>query len=317
MSITHIGAKALAKADVLRDKADRPATVRAYGRDVDRYAAWCIRAGLTAFPAAPAVVGAYLAAHAGDFAHRTLVRWVAGIAWQARREGQGLDTKHTAIRDVLRGINQERPEGASGRRAAAVTIDELRPLVDSCGQDMAGVRDRALLLVGFAGALRRSELAGLDVGDVRWTKSGLVLALGRSKSDPDGKGVAVAIAGGRHPQTCPVTALRAWLDKAKISAGPVFRKVARGGHVQKARLSDGGVWQIVTRRCQAVGLKAPSGEYLSPHSLRAGFVTTAYANQIPDEEIMDQTRHKSLATMRGYVRRAKLKGGGASGKVGL
>jgi integrase len=310
-------ATALAKAEAYRQRADADATVLAYSRDVDRYAAWCAETGFTAFPATPDVVGAYISAKGPDFAHNTLVRWIAGIAWQARRDGQGLDTKHTKIRDALRGINRERQEGQSGRRAAAITTDEIRPLLASCAADLTGLRDRALLLVGFAGALRRSELAGLDVDDVRWTRAGLVLSIGRSKGDQEGAGVQIAIVNGQHPETCPVTALRTWLAKAEIGEGPVFRKVARGGHVQKARLSDGGVWQIVTKRCRAVGMKAPSGEYLSPHSLRAGFVTSAYAAQVPDEEIMDQTRHKSLATMRGYVRRAKLKGGGASGKVGL
>lgn len=310
-------AAALAKAEAYRERADADATVTAYSRDVDRYSTWCSQTGFTAFPATPEVVGAYIAAKGPDFAHNTLVRWIAGIAWQARRDGLGLDTKHTKIRDALRGINRVRQEGQSGRRAAAITTDEIRPLLASCASDLTGLRDRALLLVGFAGALRRSELAGLDVGDLSSTKAGLVLSIGRSKGDQEGAGVQIAIVKGQHAETCPVTALRAWLAKAEISEGPVFRKVARGGHVQQTRLSDGGVWQIVTRRCRAVGMKAPSGEYLSPHSLRAGFVTSAYAAQVPDEEIMDQTRHKSLATMRGYVRRAKLKGGGASGKVGL
>lgn len=310
-------AAALAKAEAYRERADAPATVAAYTRDVERYRSWCAENDFAAFPAIPETVGAYISARGPDFAHNTLVRWIAGIAWQARRESAPLDTKHTAIRDALRGINRVRKEGQKGRRAAAITTEEIRPLVDSCGEDLAGRRDRALLLVGFAGALRRSELAGLDVDHVRWSKSGLVLSIGRAKGDQEGQGAEIAIVRGRHAETCPVRGLQTWLEAAKITEGPVFRKIARGGHVQQDRLSGGGVWQIVTRRCRAIGMKAPNGEYLSPHSLRAGFVTTAYANQVPDEEIMDQTRHRSLTTMRGYVRRAKLKGGGASGKVGL
>lgn len=310
-------AQALATAEAYRGKADAVSTVRAYSRDVDRYAAWCAATGFTAFPATPETVGAYISARGPEFAHNTLVRWVAGIAWQARREGAALDTKHTAIRDALRGINREREEGQAGRRAAAITTDEIRRLVATCGSDMTGLRDRALLLIGFAGALRRSELVALDLKHVHWTKAGLVLSIGRSKGDQGGAGAQISIDKGKHAETCPVTALQAWLTKAKISEGPLFRKVARGGNVQETKLSDGGVWQIVTKRCRAIGLNAPKGEYLSPHSLRAGFVTSAYANHVPDEEIMDQTRHKSLTTMRGYVRRAKLRGGGASGKVGL
>jgi integrase len=306
--------RALADAEAFRQAAKPESTLRAYDADVDRYAAWCARVGLTAFPATPVVVGAYLAAHAEGFAHPTRVRWVAGIAHQARIEGAPLDTKDPAISATLDGIANTFP--VRGRRAAALTIEDLRAIVDPCGEDLAGRRDRALLLVGFAGALRRSELAALEVGDIRWTREGLVLTIYKSKGDQKGEGAELAIVQGEHAATCPVAALRAWLTQAKISTGPVFRKVARGGHVQADRLSGGGVWQIVTRRCRAVGLEAPSGEYLSPHSLRAGFVTSAYAAAVPDEEIMGQTRHKHLETMRGYVRRARL-AGGASGKVGL
>ncbi len=315
MTITRIGADALALAQAYREKADADATVLAYGRDVDRYAAWCATAGFVAFPATPEAVGAYLSAHADGFARNTLSRWVAGIAWQARRDGAPLDTKATEIRGALRGMG--RGGGSEARRAAAVTTDEIRGLLAPCGTDLTGLRDRALLLIGFAGALRRSELAALDVAHVSWSNVGLVLTIKRSKGDKEGAGAQVAIVRGQHAETCPVTALRSWLTEAQITAGPLFRKVVRGGHVQTSRLTGGGVWKIVTKRCRAAGLTAPSGEYLSPHSLRAGFVTAAYAAQVPDEEIMDQTPHKSLTTIRGYLRRAKLRGGGASGKVGL
>lgn len=306
--------RALARAQAYRQRAKSDATLDAYDADVDRYAAWCAVNGFEPFPATPETVGAYLAGHAGDFAHATLVRWVAGIAHQARLDGIPLDTRHPDISDTLNGIANV--FATRGRRAAALTTEDLRAIVEVCKDDLAGRRDRAMLLIGFAGALRRSELAGLDVDQLRWTREGLVLTIGRSKGDQQGQGAEISIFQGEHAATCPVAALRAWLTLAGISAGPVFRKVARGGHVQGERLSGGGVWQIVKKRCAAVGLKAPSGEHLSPHSLRAGFVTTAYAAGVSDEEIMDQTRHRHLETMRGYVRRAKL-AGGASGKLGL
>lgn len=313
--VTEIGARALSRAAHYREQKNPESTVLAYTRDVDRYIDWCAKAGFSAFPASPVVVGAYLAEHGAGFAYNTLVRWVAGIAWRARRDGEPLDTKAPEITEVLNGIGLV--EGTKARRAAAVTTDEMALVVSKLGTDLTGLRDRALLLVGFGAALRRSELAALDVSDVHWTNIGLELTIDRSKTDQKREGATVAVVLGQNPETCAVSALRTWLERAKIQNGPLFRKVARGGHVQENPLTGGAIWKIVTARFRAAKLTAPKDEYLSPHSLRAGFVTSAYVNDASDEEIMHQTRHKSLTTMRGYVRRAKLRAGGASGKVGL
>ena len=183
--------------------------------------------------------------------------------------------------------------------------------------DLAGARDRALFLLGFAGALRRSELVGLDIGHVTWTGDGLKLRLERSKTDPRGEGAEIAIPRGRSEETCPVAALKVWLEAAELSAGPLFRKVNRGGVVETARLSTDAVRQILLKRAAKAGVKGTLAEPVSPHGLRAGFVTTAYRNGVPDEEIMGHTRHRSLTTMRGYVRRSKLSHASPAGRVGL
>jgi len=266
-------------------------------------------------PATPHVVGAYLAAAGEGYALPTLRRRVAAIARACRVAGHPLDTKHPAIRETLRGIG--RKHGTPPRRAAALTIAEIRKLSRACGPDLAGARDRALFLIGFAGALRRSELVGLDVADVTWTSDGLKLLIERSKTDSDGEGAEIAIPRGRSDETCPVTALQAWLVAAEITAGPVFRKVNRGGGVETARLSPDAVRQILLKRAARAGLKGTLAEPVSPHGLRAGFVTAAYRNGVPDEEIMGHTRHRSLTTMRSYVRRAKLGTTSPAAKVGL
>jgi integrase len=171
-----------------------------------------------------------------------------------------------------------------------------------------GARDRALFLLGFAGALRRSELVGLGVAHVTWTEEGPKLLIERSKTDKQGEGAEIAIPRERAEETCPV---------AEITAGPLFRKVNRGGAVESARLSPDGVRQILLKRAAAAGLKGTLDEPISPHGLRAGFVTTAYRNKVPDDEIMGHTRHRSLTTMRSYVRRAKLSQASPAGKLGL
>jgi integrase len=306
---------ALAKSQAYQDAADAPATLRAYATDLANYKSWCDRHGLVAMPAMPEVVGAYLAAAGEGYAMPTLRRRVAAIARACGVAGHPLDTKHPAIRETLRGIG--RKHGSPARRAAAITTVEVRKLCRACGADLAGARDRALLLLGFAGALRRSELVGLDDEHITWTRTGLKLLIVRSKTDAEGEGAEIAISPGQTDDTCPVAALATWLELSKISNGPLFRKVNRGGAVERTRLSTDAVRQILLKRAARAGLKGTLAEPLSPHGLRAGFVTTAYRNGVPDEEIMGHTRHRSLTTMRSYVRRARLSKDSPAGKLGL
>ena len=263
----------------------------------------------------PEVVGAYLAAAGEGYAMQTLRRRVAAIARASGVAGHPLDTKHPAIRETLRGIG--RMHGSRGRRAAALTTGELRTLTRMCGTGLAGVRDRALLLTAFAGALRRSELVALNVEHLTWLDAGVKLLLEKSKTDKEGEGAEVMLVFGRHEATCPVRALRSWLDASGIKSGPLFRKVNKAGRVEAPRLSEDAVRQILLRRATQAGLKGSIEEPVSPHGLRAGFVTTAYRNGVPDEEIMGHTRHRSLTTMRSYVRRAKLSNKSPAGKLGL
>ncbi len=312
---TPRAAMALAKSQAYQDAADAPATLRAYTADVAHFEACCGKHGFTSMPATPHVVGAYLAAAGEAYALQTLRRRVAAIARACRVAGHPLDTKHPAIRETLRGIG--RRHGTPSRRAAALTTAEIRKLTRACGTGLSGARDRALFLIGFAGALRRSELVGLDVAHVTWTNDGLKLLIERSKTDTDGEGAEIAIPRGRSDETCPVSALQAGLVVAGITAGPLFRKVNRGGVVETARLSPDAVRQILLKRAARAGLKGTLAEPVSPHGLRAGFVTTAFRNGVPDEEIMGHTRHRSLTTMRSYVRRPKLSNTSPAGKVGL
>jgi integrase len=308
-------AVAMAKAKTYQDAADAPATLRAYASDLKNYEAWCARHGMTALPATPEVVGAYLAAAGEGYAMQTLRRRVAAIARASGVAGHPLDTKHPAIRETLRGIG--RTHGSRGRRSAALTTSELKKLSSACEPGLAGDRDRAMLLVAFAGALRRSELVALDVEQLTWSDEGVKLLLAKSKTDKEGEGAEIMLLFGRHEATCPVAALRAWLEAAAITSGPVFRKVNKAGKVEGRRLSEDAVRQVLLRRAALAGIKGTLAEPVSPHGLRAGFVTTAYRNGVPDEEIMGHSRHRSLATMRTYVRRAKLSGRSPAGKLGL
>ena len=284
---------ALAKSKAYQDAADAPATLKAYATDWANFNAWCSKHGFTPMPATPEVVGAYLAAAGEGYALPTLRRRVAAIARACRIAGHPLDTKAPAIRETMRGIG--RTHGTPPRRSAALTVADMRKLVRTCGTTLAGARDRALFLVGFAGALRRSELVGLNVADVTWTEDGLVLLITRSKTDAEGAGARIGLTRGKAVETCPVTALQEWLAKAGIDGGPVFRKVNRGGAVEPGRLTAGAVRQVLVKRAAQAGIASTWEEPVSPHGLRAGFVTAAYRNGVPDEEIMGHSANSNVS----------------------
>jgi len=164
------------------------------------------------------------------------------------------------------------------------------------------LRDRSLLLVGFAGAFRRSELASLNLGDVLFTTDGLTVRLRRSKTDPEGAGRKVGIPFGSKASTCPVRALRAWLEAAGIDQGPLFHHVTRHGGLRK-RLSGHAVGAIVKPAAAHAGLEAAR---FGGHSLRTGLATAAARAGKPEHVIARQTGHKSIAQLRDYVREGDL-----------
>ncbi len=312
---TAAAAVALAKSQAYQDAADAPGTLKAYASDVAHFETWCRTQGFSAAEADPTIVGAYLAAAGEGYAPATLRRRVAAIARAFGVAGHPLDTKHPAIRETLRGIG--RRHGARARRAAALTTADIRRICEVCDQSLCGRRDRALILLGFAGAFRRSELVSLDVEHINWARDGMTIFIERSKTDKAGEGAEISIPRGRSEATCAVMALKTWLEAGKIARGPLFRKINKAGRVEGRRLSADAVRSILIMRALQAGLKGKWQEPISAHSLRAGFVTTAYGNGVLDEEIMRHTRHKSLATMRSYVRRSKLSTSSPAGKIGL
>lgn len=292
------------KADGLRSKAEPASTRRAYAADLAAFENWCVEVGHTALPATPAVVAAYMGASPRSYSIRTLRRRIAAIARASAAVGAPLDTKHPAIRAAVRATGASYGEPA--RRAAALTIEDLRLLVAGCGDDLGGLRDRALLVVGFAGALRRSDLVAIDHEHLIVEAAGLkLLVVGRS-NQRRGQGHAILLAHAQIAEICPVRAVRAWLEASGIRDGPVFRKVGRGGVLSGRRLVADAVRQILQRRADEAGLKGSPGEPISPNGLRSGFITSAHRRGVQEEQIMAQTGHTSPVTMRNYRRRAKL-----------
>lgn len=287
-------------------------TVRAYRNDWRHFTAWCDAQGFGFLPAAPETIALYLSAHAGRLRVATLGRRIISIGQAHRAAGQDDPTKHTAVRTVWQGIRRAHGVAPQGKAPAVTAV--VRRMVDALPEGLLGVRDRALLLVGFAGAFRRSELVGISVEDLDFGTEGLVILLRRSKTDPEGAGRKVGIPYGSNPATCPIRALQAWLQATGILAGPVFRPVGRHGHVGATRLSDRAVALAVKRYAAAAGLDPTR---YSGHSLRAGLATSAAAAGVGERSIMAQTGHRSPMMVRRYIRDGNLFRENAAAAVGL
>lgn len=289
-----------ARGYVAASRAD--ATRRAYAADWRAFLAWANEQGQPALPAPPELVSLYLAALAkAGRKVSTIERALAGIAAAHRGSGHPWPKGHPAIAAVLSGIR--RTHGSSPTKKAPVEAAELRALVSALDGSLSGLRDRALLLVGWFGAFRRSELASLSIADVRFTEGGLEVHLRRSKTDQQGEGYAKGLPYASSPELCPVRALRRYLDDAGIDAGAIFRAVDRRGRLGEGALCDKSVARIVQRAAAAAGLD-PSR--FAGHSLRSGFATTAARQGRALDAIMRQTGHKSERVARGYIRHATL-----------
>jgi site-specific recombinase XerC len=226
------------------------ATRRAYRTDFEIFRAWCSERRIGALPASPEGVAAFLAHEAKrGVLPSTIGRRVAAIRYAHKLAGLPLPTDDERVRATVRGIR--RSLGAAPSKKAPATAERVVGMAPLAGTRLSAIRDRALLLIGFAGAFRRSELA-LNVEDLEETAEGLRITIRRSKTDQEGHGHVIAIP--RGVIACPVTALKAWLEAAGIAQGPVFRPVAKGGRIQATRLTDRSVADIVKAHAQRAGL---------------------------------------------------------------
>ncbi len=277
---------------------------KAYQSDLVHFEAW----GGT-IPAASGTVAAYLAAHAETLSVATLVRRIATLSKAHEAKSLPTPCRSEIVRATLRGIKRLR--GTAQREAKPLLRDDLFVLLDAMGESPKDVRDRALLLLGFAGGFRRSELVGLDRSDVEEVRQGLIVTLRRSKTDQEGAGRKIGIPHGRT-RYCPVVALDAWLTLSGIQNGPIFRPVDRHGRIHPERLSGEAVSLVIQERLATAGIN-PTG--YSGHSLRAGFATSAAQAGVSSVKIRAQTGHASDIMLARYIRDGELFMGNAAGAV--
>jgi len=279
-------------------------TRRVYASDWRIFIAWCAARQIEPLPADPRVVAVFLAAEAdAGLKPATIGRRLAAIGHHHRAAGfeppqtrPGADT----IRDVLAGIR--RTNGVKPKRKQAADGDAMRDILRAVtGDTPRAVRDRALLAIGMAAALRRSELVALDLDDVALVPEGLRLTIRRSKTDQQGEGAEIAIPEGRRLQ--PKALLLAWVALAGFDRGPLFRKLTPQGRITPKPMSDRGVAIVVQTRAAAAGYDPA---LFGGHSLRAGFLTEAARQGASVFKMREVSRHKSMEVLSDYVRSHEL-----------
>jgi integrase len=314
-------------ATILRSKSE--ATLRAYQSDFAAFQLWCRRFGLPALPAEPDTVALYLTAcsEAGA-ALSTLRRRVVAVSQAHRATGHlPSPTQGEAVRRTMAGL--ARTHGSRPHQVVPIRLATLKAMLDATPEDdLLAVRDRAVLLLGFASGMRSSELSGLDVGDLTFVEQGIDVLIRRSKTDPAGHGRTIGIPRGRHLETCPVLAVERWLSLSGLGRqDPLFPRLrANGrptrpprrrhpaGRIAPDRLSPQAIARTVQRAACRAGLDPAQ---VAGHSLRSGFATEAAAQGAPERAIMRQTGHTSLEMVRRYIREGDRYRENASAYLGL
>lgn len=307
-----------ARVEELLERRRTPGTVEKYERDFAAFEQWCAEGHASSLPAPPDVIVSYVAELAGingrkPYAVSTIQRKLAAIGYAHTQAGHPNPCRDPIVAEVMKGTRNELGTAPAEKRG--VTTGDLAAAVDAMDLTrMQSLRDRAVLLLDYAAALRRSELVALDVLDLVDEREGLLVKVRRSKRDQQAKGAKIPVVYGSRPETCPVRATRVWLSAAGITDGPAFRPVDKAGRVGDGRLSDRAVALIVKRHMAPLGHDVSD---FSGHSLRRGMATEASRNGAPDRTIQKTTRHASAATLAPYIEDGQLWHDPASGYLGL
>ena len=310
-ALTHLR-EAAERAQAYARQARAENTKKAYRSDWRHFEAWCEERELESLPATLQTVALYIASCAETYKVTTLERRLASIS-QAHKTA-GYESPALVSREPLHSIwsGIVRTKSRMKHKVAPTLTEDIKLMVDSLPREeneahgpytIHSLRDRAILLVGFAGALRRSEVAALEIDDVQYTPDGLRLLIRKSKTDQEGTGHVIGIVHGENPLSCPVRALREWTSAANIWQGPIFRPIDRHGNISDTAITGRSVARIVKKACLLAGL--PPKLY-SGHSLRAGFTTQAARAGKAERVIMRHTRHKSEKMVREYIREGDL-----------
>lgn len=295
------------------EKSRAAATRRAYLTDANRFEAWCAARGLSSLPASAESLANYLSWMASTgFKAASIERNLVAVSVAHRERGFESPRRHELVRKVLRGIR--RTLGVAPKNKRALVASDVRAMLAATASGPKGTRDRALLSLAFAGALRRSEVVALNVSDLEFTTNGVLICIRHSKTDQEGAGVIVAVPYGTSPETCPIQLVRAWIGAARMTGGPLFRAIDRHGTIGSRRLSAKVVATLTKELASKIGIDPDS---VGAHSLRAGLVTSAVRAGKPEHTVMKHTRHRSVNAFRAYIRDASPFAVNAAAGIGL
>ena len=289
-------------------------TLRAYKSDFKDFGSFCYKHGLKSLPTEPKIVSIYLTHLSKYSKFSTLRRRLVSISMVHKLKGHYLDTKHPIIVENLMGIR--RVKGSIQKGKKPLLINHLKLIINSINDydiDQAKkLRDKAIILIGFGGGFRRTELISLDYEDLEFVPEGLKIILRKSKTDQFGEGMIKGLPYFDDEKYCPVTNLRAWLEISKIKSGPIFRRFSKGSVLTNKRLTDQSVTLLIKEHLRLAGIE---NKNFAGHSLRSGFATVAAESGADERSIMAMTGHKTTQMVRRYIREANLFKNNALNKI--
>ena len=292
-------------------------TVRAYKSDFEDFSLFCVKNGFKNIPTDPKIVSLYLTyLSSKDVKPSTIKRRLVSIGVIHKMKGHYLDTKHPVIVENFMGI--KRLKGVSQNGKKPLLISNLKQIIDIINQqeepDIKKLRNKALLLLGFAGGFRRNELISLNLEDLDFVFEGLKIKIKRSKTDQFGEGFTKGIPYFENYLYCPVKNLKNWLNVSKLKKGPVFVRFTKGSNLTNIRLTDQSVALIIKDYLNKAGV---DNKNYSGHSLRSGFATSAAEAGAEERSIMAMTGHKTSQMVRRYIREANIFKNNALNKIKL
>jgi len=294
--------KGLEAAQSYANNARAQSTLRGYRSDWKRFTAWCVNTQACALPATPQTVAIYLTSRAQEGRKpASIARIMSSISVAHKNEGHISPCMSSIVKDVMKGVL--RVHGEAQRQATPLLPDDLRKIIRALPSTLAGIRDRAILLLGFSGAFRRSEISALRIDDLVFVDQGIEVTLRRCKEDQAGAGTKKGIPFSEDPELCPVRAIQAWLTASHLKINLLFRVVDRWGELQLRPFGSQSVGRMIATRAEQAGL---TDDKISGHSLRAGFATAAARAGKSVFAIMRQTGHRQMNSVNRYVREASL-----------
>ncbi len=289
-------------------------TLRAYKSDFKHFGAFCAKHSLSSLPTEPKIVSLYLTSLAKSAKISTLRRRLVSISMLHKLKGHYLDTKHPIIVENLMGIR--RVNGSIQKGKKPLLINHLKEIINVIDHqkidEIKKLRDKSIILVGFGGGFRRSELISINYEDLEFVKEGVKINIKKSKTDQFGEGMTKGLPYFINEIYCPVSNLKKWLGLSKIKTGAIFRRFSKGLSLTEKRLSDQSVVLLIKEYLSLAGIE---NKNFAGHSLRSGFATVAADSGADERSIMAMTGHKSTQMVRRYIKEANLFKNNALNKI--